>query len=78
MAFGLLLYGHDKLRPSVLAVGYYAEDVMARFKASGGMVVQLVTRVRTLSEALRRAHACATLRDDGTCGGCFVSEALIV
>lgn len=27
-------------------------------------------------EALKRAHACATLRDDGTCDGCFVSEAL--
>jgi hypothetical protein len=26
--------------------------------------------------ALVKAHACATLRDDGTCDGCFVSAAL--
>lgn len=29
-----------------------------------------------LRGALARAHACATLRADGTCDGCFVSEAL--
>lgn len=29
-----------------------------------------------IQKALRRAHSCATLRDDGTCDGCFVSEAL--
>lgn len=29
-----------------------------------------------LVEALKRSHACATVRDDGTCDGCFVSEAL--
>jgi hypothetical protein len=33
-------------------------------------------RVEELAEVLRRAHACATLREDGTCEGCFVSEAL--
>lgn len=25
---------------------------------------------------LRRAHVCATMHKDGTCGGCFVSESL--
>lgn len=25
---------------------------------------------------LTKAHQCATLRDDGTCDGCFISEAL--
>jgi hypothetical protein len=29
-----------------------------------------------LRAALERAHACATLLDDGTCAGCFVSAAL--
>ena len=33
-------------------------------------------RIAELEAALRRAHCCATLQDDGTCGGCFVSEAL--
>jgi hypothetical protein len=31
---------------------------------------------RRYREALIKAHACGTLRDDGTCVGCFVSEAL--
>ena len=26
--------------------------------------------------ALKRSHACATVKDDGSCEGCFVSEAL--
>src|SRR5262245_10110989 len=30
-----------------------------------------------LRAALVKAHACATLRDDGTCDGCFVSEVLL-
>ena len=34
--------------------------------------------VRELAKALKRSHACATLRDDGICDGCFVSEALVV
>jgi uncharacterized protein with PIN domain len=29
-----------------------------------------------LKNALEKAHACATLRADGTCDGCFVSAAL--
>lgn len=29
-----------------------------------------------LVEALKRSHACATVKDDGSCEGCFVSEAL--
>lgn len=33
-------------------------------------------RVDVLTQALRRAHACATLRADGTCDGCYVSDAL--
>jgi len=31
-----------------------------------------------LEQALVKAHSCATLRDDGTCDGCFVSEALLL
>ena len=27
-------------------------------------------------DALKRSHACATVKDDGSCEGCFVSEAL--
>lgn len=34
------------------------------------------TDVARLREALRLAHCCATLREDGTCIGCHVSEAL--
>lgn len=33
-------------------------------------------RIDALERALRQAHACATMRDDGTCDGCFVSDAL--
>lgn len=29
-----------------------------------------------LLEALKKSHACATVRDDGSCDGCFVSEAI--
>ena len=34
------------------------------------------SNVAGLLAALKRAHMCATWRDDGTCGGCFVSEAI--
>lgn len=34
------------------------------------------TTVDELLEALKRSHGCATLRTDGTCDGCFVSEAI--
>jgi hypothetical protein len=36
----------------------------------------LYARERGLRAALEKAHACATLRDDGMCAGCFVSAAL--
>lgn len=39
-------------------------------------VMALERRAEGLEGVLRRAHACATLREDGTCEGCFVSEAL--
>ncbi len=32
--------------------------------------------IAMLREALERAHACATLKNDGTCLGCFISVAL--
>jgi hypothetical protein len=32
--------------------------------------------IAELRVALHRVHNCATLRDDGTCDGCFVSAAL--
>lgn len=35
-------------------------------------------KVLKLKEVLKQAHACATLKEDGTCGGCFVSEALLL
>lgn len=34
------------------------------------------TTIRALGEALTLAHACGTLRDDGSCDGCPVSDAL--
>lgn len=39
---------------------------------------KLIAYATQLREALQRAHACGTLREDGTCDGCFVSEALEV
>lgn len=36
----------------------------------------LIAAAPELLEALKRAHACATLQSDGTCSGCFVSEAI--
>lgn len=33
-------------------------------------------RIAALEAALRRAHDCATLRDDGMCDGCYVSDLL--
>ncbi len=41
-----------------------------------GQVKGWKERADLLAEALTRAHSCATLRSDGTCDGCFVSEAL--
>jgi hypothetical protein len=38
---------------------------------------RLETRIGVLRRALEKAHACATLRDDGTCGGCPVADALV-
>jgi hypothetical protein len=35
-------------------------------------------RLAVCEKALRKAHGCATIREDGTCDGCFVSEALAV
>jgi hypothetical protein len=40
------------------------------------MYRDLEARNVVLKNALERAHACATLRADGTCDGCFVSAAL--
>jgi hypothetical protein len=40
------------------------------------MYRDLEARNAVLTNALARAHACATLREDGTCDGCFVSAAL--
>jgi len=42
----------------------------------GLKLAMLEAAARAAREALARSHACATLRDDGTCDGCFVSEAL--
>ncbi len=39
-------------------------------------LMALEQRVEGLEVALRPAHGCATLREDGTCDGCIVSEAL--
>jgi len=39
-------------------------------------VKDLRGQVNMLREALVRAHCCATIRKDGNCDGCFVSEAL--
>lgn len=61
-----------------------ADAVGDEIKRSFGPKVELIRqRIEELNAerdmlraALKRAHACATLRDDGTCDGCFVSEAL--
>ena len=37
---------------------------------------QQAEAARGLVAALERAHACPTVRNDGTCDGCHVSEAL--
>lgn len=39
-------------------------------------VMTLDSRLAEAREALQQAHACATVRSDGTCDGCFVSDAL--
>lgn len=53
-------------------------DVAFLQKASNAAIQAERENVKTLREALERAHACATLKDDGTCLGCFVSAALAV
>lgn len=42
-------------------------------------ILVLATRARhsrILLHVLKLAHACATVRDDGSCGGCFISDAV--
>ena len=54
----------------------HATNYSHRGSGARAEVVVLRARVVSLRDALVRSHACATLRDDGTCTGCFVSEAL--
>lgn len=39
-------------------------------------IVRAVNIHYKLLEALKKSHACATIQEDGSCGGCFVSEAI--
>jgi len=36
----------------------------------------LALRLKLAVWTLHKSHMCATLRDDGTCEGCYVSEAI--
>lgn len=45
-------------------------------KADAEYICRAVNSHEGLVEALKRSHACATVKDDGSCEGCFVSEAL--
>lgn len=40
------------------------------------LMPELAKRLKLAVWTLRKSHCCATLRDDGTCEGCHVSEAL--
>ena len=46
--------------------------------ATATVAYELSEQNTMLRSTLMGAHACATLRDDGTCDGCFVSDALAV
>ncbi len=39
-------------------------------------LIALQEKLKIATEALKKSHACATVRDDGSCDGCYVSEAL--
>lgn len=42
-------------------------------------ILVLATRARhsrILLHILKLAHSCATVRDDGSCGGCYISDAI--
>jgi len=59
--------------------GWYLITEVARLREGSeywGMNQELTEQIAALRQALKRAHNCATLKDDGTCLGCFVSEAL--
>lgn len=56
------------------AVGTHWDD--AKERCIKNWNTRAVPDTRILIDALKKAHACATLRDDGTCDGCFLSEAL--
>lgn len=45
-------------------------------KEDAEYIVQCVNSHEELMEALKKSHACATVRDDGLCDGCYVSEAI--
>lgn len=63
--------------------GFRVHKPVAQALAVGGMTFDerkanalLIAAAPELLAALKKAHACATLQDDGTCLGCFVSEAI--
>ena len=52
------------------------DDIIARDREHDDEKAELRAYATRLEAALTRAHACPTVRDDGECDGCYVSEAL--
>lgn len=52
------------------------DDIIARDAEHESEKTEMRAYATRLEAALEKAHACATVRDDGECEGCFVSEAL--
>lgn len=51
-------------------------EAVNSFAAQQETISQQRETIEALAEALRAVHACPTVRDDGSCDGCAMSEAL--
>ena len=56
--------------------GCGSHEIEVHNPADAIFLIRAVNAHEALVAALRQAHDCATLREDGTCDGCFVSAAL--
>lgn len=67
----------NMIEPIPGSVQYWQREAERAIVELAAVRASLGGKLGVLKEALYRAHACATRRDDGTCDGCFVSEALV-
>jgi hypothetical protein len=80
--FGFIRESRNAVDPSFPATMAGRHVAVARVTTTGRTGEEahangrLMAAAPDLLDALKRAHACATVDNDGNCLGCFVSEAI--